>query len=132
MTMTKHDKSFVFIAGPYRARSGAHDHSAYVEIDTNINEAREWAGNLTKYGIHFFCPHMNSAHFEVITPDAPPEFWYTLDLAILEHAAAILMLPRWQESSGVKKELERAKQLGKPVFYAAEGLETLIQWWDAL
>lgn len=106
------DKTFVYIAGPYRASNGGHDYQSYYDIDQHINEARMWATRLANVNIPFFCPHMNSAHMEVIAPDALPEYWYNLDMLILEHASALLLIPGWRESKGAIAEKDRAAELG--------------------
>jgi hypothetical protein len=44
------------------------------------------------------------------------EQYMTIDLAMVEAADAILMLPDWYESKGAKKELKHAKGLDKIIF----------------
>jgi hypothetical protein len=107
---------FVYIAGPYRAKDGAHDWTAYTEIDKNIADAKAMAARLASDGIPFFCPHLNSAHFEVITPDVPPDFWLALDLRLLEHASALMLIKDWRESSGARTEKAFAHEHEIPVY----------------
>ncbi len=120
----------VYIAGPYLGsiKPEHHNASSYLDIDDNIGEARRAAVYLAQHQIGFFCPHMNSAHFEVMAPEASVDYWYQMDLAILEWCDAILMLPNWEESTGAKKELEFAKELGLPVFLAEYTMDALIDW----
>jgi hypothetical protein len=73
-----------------------------------------------KYG--FFCPHLHSAHFEVIAPEVKPPFWYELDNHFLEACDALLMLPDWDQSKGAIAERELAINLGLPVFYDIQEL----------
>ena len=101
--------SFVYIAGPYRPASGEHDWRVYEEIDRNISHARWWAARLAADGIPYFCPHMNSAHMEVLAPSAPPEFWYNLDMLFLERAWALLLIPGWRGSRGARAERDFAR-----------------------
>lgn len=116
--------TFVYIAGPYRADS-------YTAIEANINEAREWAAKLAQSGIPFVCPHLNSAHFEAITPDVPPEFWLAMYLRILESASAMLLLPSWGESVGTQTERDWMKAMGRPIYVAnAFGLGMLVNDWE--
>jgi len=116
---------FVYIAGPYMGTAKTHDHHSYSEIDRNIAQARDALATLARAGVGAFCPHTHSAHFEVITPEVPPAYWYELDIHFLEACDAILMLPRWNESKGAILEKGIAEELGLPVLY---DLEEAIQW----
>lgn len=120
--------SYVFIAGPYMAKGGGHDAAHWYEIDKHINEARLWATKLAQVGIAFFCPHMNSAHMEVLAPNAAPEFWYAMDNQILKHASALLLIPGWGASKGAIAEFHLAEELGIPAYdYVIYG-ELVIHW----
>ena len=120
--------SYVFIAGPYMAKGGGHDAAHWYEIDKHINEARLWATKLAQVGIAFFCPHMNSAHMEVLAPNALPEFWYEMDNQILKHASALLLLPGWGDSTGAVAESRLAEELGIPVFDWSTYGELVVYW----
>jgi hypothetical protein len=121
-------EGFVYIAGPYRGPQGTHDHSEYFAVDSNINEARKWAAKFAREGIPFFCPHLNSAHFEVITPDVPAGFWLEMDLNILIAARALFLLPGWPLSAGARAEEKFAWEHQIPTFYA-DTFDDLTQWW---
>ena len=121
-------KTFTYIAGPYRAADGGHDWQSFFEIDKHINEARLWATRLATAGVPFFCPHMNSAHMEVLAPSALPEFWYNLDMTILKSASALLLIPGWRESTGAVAEKERAQKLGI-LCYDSVVFHNLVDWW---
>ena len=107
----------IYIAGKYTGQS--HDHRSYFEIDQNIKAAMEAAAEFAKAGVGFFCPHSHCAHFEVITPDVQPAFWYELDLKFLDNCDAILMLEGWRQSKGSVIEHQEALRQGKKVFYDA-------------
>ena len=121
-------KTFVYLAGPYRAPDGGHDYRAFFEIDRNINEARLWATRLANEGVPFFCPHMNGAHMEVLAPDVTQEYWLDLDMRILECSSALLLLPNWRESKGAVAEKERAQKLGI-LCYDFVVFHNLVDWW---
>lgn len=112
----------IYIAGKYTGQY--HDHRSYFEIDRNIKAAMQAAAELAKAGVGFFCPHSHCAHFEVITPEVQPEFWYALDLEFLQSSCdAILMLDGWEKSVGAINERAVARVLKKPIFYTmAEAL----------
>jgi len=115
-------KTFVYIAGPYRATNGA---DPFISVSRNISEAQKWAIKLAQAGIPFFCPHMNGAHLE---SHAPVEYWLEMDMKILEHASVLLLIPGWRNSEGAVAEKERALQLGIHC-YDAEEFDTLVELW---
>lgn len=107
-------------------RAHTHDWRGYWEIERNINNALEAFSELAREGIGAFCPHGHSAHFEVIAPDVPPEYWYNLDLHFLKTACdAVLVLPGWGNSAGSRAEVDWAIQHGLRVF---SSLLEVIAW----
>jgi len=105
-----------------------HDHRGYHEIEANIAVAREAAVFLAQNRIPYFCPHLNSCHFEVIVPAAPPEFWYEMDIRLLHGATAMLLLPGYMDSKGTLGEIEVAERLGINIFGPDER-HLLLSWW---
>jgi hypothetical protein len=103
-----------YIAGPYTPHGDPEE--AYLEVERNIARAREAAARLAQNGVGFFCPHLNSAHMEVMAPNTNHDFWMAIDFRILAVCDGLLLLPGWQSSQGSKQELEEAKRLGLPVF----------------
>ena len=106
----------VYVAGPYRAKSGAHDASVYNEIEENIRRAEAAAIRLWCEGFGAFCPHLNSIHFEVKCPKALPEAYLETDLRLLEVCDILYLLPGWEYSSGSVGERRRAAKLGFPIY----------------
>ena len=120
------NNQFVYIAGPYSGKT--HDHQSYNEIDANIAQAREAAKFLAENGMPFYCPHTNTAHFEVIAPDLPVEYWYEMDNVFVDLSSAVFLVEGWQVSLGTQGEMQRARRSGKPIFYPDEG-RALVDWW---
>lgn len=107
----------VYVAGPYRAKSGAHDASVYNEIEENIRRAEAAAIRLWDAGFAALCPHLNTVHFEVKCPSALPEAYLEADLRWLAACDIIYMLPGYVYSAGAMGELYRARELGLKVYY---------------
>jgi nucleoside 2-deoxyribosyltransferase len=94
-----------------------HNWQSYCDIDKHINNVQRVAAWLANHGIHFFAPHLNSAHFEVITPGIQPDFWYALDMRVLSHCDAILLIDNWENSRGACVEKKYCEDNNIPIFY---------------
>lgn len=109
----------VFIAGPYFSggdpkkirRNIFNAERVMIAIANEFAESR---------AVGFFCPHSHTRNFE-IKAKAPESYYQALDLTLLSSPAidGLLLLPGWQDSSGTQRELECARNLGKPVFELA-------------
>ena len=104
---------YVYIAGPYTNPDPVENTHNVIQVANQVIEA----------GFVPFVPHINLV-WHLVTPK-PPEFWYEWDLEWLERCDCLLRLPG--ESSGADKEVERAKELGIPVFDTVAKL-ALTRW----
>lgn len=104
----------VYVAGPYFA-------STYDGIGHNIARAEQEAIWLWNNGYAAFCPHLNTAHFEV-KAHAPESAYRGFDLRMLASCDALLVCEGWENSSGTKAEIAEAQRLGIPVYYSREEL----------
>lgn len=104
----------VFIAGPYGDKS-----ASYLTVERNIANARFAAATLVNLGYGYFCPHMNSAHFEHIAPDVPVEFWLEMGKEIMRCCDAVLVLA---DSPGTEEDMQAAVDAGLPVFRSIPSL----------
>lgn len=109
---------YVFISGPYTGQD--HTYRSYFEISRHILDASEMARALSEAGIGFFCPHLHSAHFEVIAPTVPVDYWYDLDLHFAQFCDAGLFLPSWHRSKGAQMEYDFFCDQQKPLFFARQ------------
>lgn len=93
----------VYIACPYTKG----------DVIVNVRNSIVAAEKLRMLG---FCPYnpLFTMLWHMIFPHADIQFWYGYDLEWLEVCDAVFRLPG--ESSGADKEVERAKELGMPVY----------------
>jgi hypothetical protein len=110
----------VYLAGAY---SGA----TLMEVNRNIQEARNVALTLAKRRIPFLCTILQTAHFDTVLGEHDPgyEHWINVSLEVLKRCDAIFLIPNWQQSKGANLEREAAIARRMPVF---EDIEVLIIW----
>lgn len=109
----KNGKPLTYLACPY-----SHD-NRLVRVK-RFEAVNEFAGRLMKEGKQVFSP-ISHTHPIAEVSELPLgwDFWQEYDRAFLEHAkeVIVLMLPGWQDSTGVTAEIKIAKELGIPVRY---------------
>jgi len=107
-------RPILYISGPYSPGNGR-------TIAENIAIARAHAEAAWRQGWAAFCPHLNTAGFEITCPEIPHSAWLAGDLAILDRldpaTDAMLLLPDWIESPGAVREYHRAVARGIEVIY---------------
>ena len=92
----------IYVAGPYTKG----------DVAINVHNAIKTANDLANLGFAPFVPHFT--HFWHMLFPHPYEFWCKQDMEWLERCDAIVRLPG--ESSGADAEVERARELGLPVY----------------
>jgi len=112
---------YVYVASaitPYKTEHPVVGHWA------NIRRGIRAAVELYLEGYIPFCPHLDDFYFmflrngENITYNMIKKY----SMAWLDKCDALLVLPRWRKSVGVKEEVEKAKKLGMPIFYSIDDL----------
>ena len=106
-------KQMVYVAGPYTAG----------HVGENVRDAVLAGYRLRGEGVHIVpvIPHLfHLAH--TISPRSY-DYWMSWDDDLLTRCDALLRLPGYSKGSDI--EIERAKELGLPVFYR---VETCISW----
>jgi hypothetical protein len=98
----------IYVSGPYIG-------STYHQTDAYITYAREWAEKLARAGHAFYCPHLNTGHFDTIARDVPAPFWREMNLNILRRCDAVLLLPGWDNEEASRRDVEYAENWGIPV-----------------
>lgn len=105
----------IYIAGPYRdpTTSG---------VDRNIGVARDVMAELLRLGHTPFCPHAMTARCERDYPDLPDEVYLRTDMEWLRLCEAVVLLPRWDKSSGTAAEVDEAERLGLTIYHDIEAV----------
>ncbi len=104
---------YVYLATPY-SKYPRGRHTAWVE-------AMRAAAVLIRHRVPVFCPIVQS-HPVSCTCHIPPcahDIWMTVDLPLLR-AAEVLVVVRmdgWEDSTGIRHEIDEAERLGIPVVY---------------
>jgi len=101
----------VYVAGPYTKG----------DVAINVRGALTAGEHLAQRGFAPYVPHLT--HFWHLVHPHEVDFWYAYDMHWLECCDCLLRIPG--ESTGADKEIERMKELGKPVFY---DIESLVEW----
>lgn len=100
--------------------------SPYTHKDPSIKKARaeaatEAAVKLLHLGVFVFAPIPYNEPWEKYNLPGDWAFWCEFDKSFVERCDGgiiVLMIDGWDKSTGVTAEIEFAKQLDKPIFYA--------------
>jgi len=108
----------VYVAGPYSADN-------VIDVLGNIRRGVALSAQLLAEGYAVFCPFLD---FQLaLTPYGamlPKEAYQKNSMAWVDVSDAVLvLLPGWEKSGGVRREIERASELDIPVFYSLADLE---------
>jgi hypothetical protein len=105
----------VYVAGPLTPRGMRKDTTnAAVEYLYNVKDMIKAGAELIMNGYSPFIPGMDYSLF--LVEDITEEQIKGVSMAWLDKSDAVLILPYFENSLGVIAELDRAKELGIPVF----------------
>jgi len=103
---------FVYLSGPMTAKHG-------FSVEENVAAGLRVHLDLLRLGVPSFCPHLAGA-FPSAWADVPYDQWLAYDFAVIDRCTHVLMLPRWETSTGACMERDYAITQGKAVTsYAA-------------
>lgn len=110
-------RGFIYLASPYSRYSGGTENA--------FREAAEATAALIGAGHKVFSPIVHS-HIVAQAGNFDPldcAMWLEQDAPFMEAAAGIvvLMLDGWQDSVGVKHEINRFAEMGKPIVLMVPG-----------
>lgn len=94
-------KGRAFISGAY---SGT-----IKDIELNISKARVVIADVLKEGWVPVCPNVFWSPFADIQDY---DFWLEAALSLLDTCDILVLVPGWETSSGVRRELQRAREIG--------------------
>lgn len=103
----------------------------------NFEKAKEYAHVIGNNFIKFFSPHLNNVEISGKDIDETQDFYYEQDTDFLIWmSGALVAIPGWEKSNGVKGEIEIAKILDIPIFYPQKAstddpeIKRLIMWYN--
>ena len=94
----------IYIAGPY-------DGENVIEILGNIRRGIQAARELMSRGYAVYCPFLDFL-IAFVGDDLPKEMYQKNSIEWVKGCDAIYLLPRWEFSGGVQRELQIAKECG--------------------
>ena len=107
----------IYVAGHYRART------IFGKI-LNIIKAYIVSIRITRRGYIVFCPHMNTALFDIFCHHED-KFWLEAGLEFLSKFDALYLMEDWYNSSGSVGELIKAESLEMPIYYSLDEIKDL-------
>ena len=118
----KFPPKIAYVAGPYRSDTvnGMHE---------NIESARRVAVSLWQMGFDVFCPHTSSGMMDGIVPDAR---FLDFGLRMVPICDCVVLVDGWQWSGGTLKEVDRANELGKPIFHFSRDAQFILAFAKSL
>jgi len=100
----------VYVAGAYSADN-------VLDVLRNIGRGQFYAARLFMMGFAPFCPwHDKDYVFQNFDASLTVKMFYEYSMAWLEVSDALFLVPGWENSKGTKAEIEKAKELGIPIF----------------
>jgi hypothetical protein len=104
----------VYVAGSYNAPS-------IIECLDNMRRGMQMATRVLEAGFAPFCPWLDY-HYRLMSEHITREMYHAQSMAWLEASDAVLVLDGSEESQGTQEEIDRAFELGIPVFYSLDQL----------
>lgn len=104
---------FVYLSGPITPKNG------YM-MQQNIEATLPTFYQCLEEGFPAFLPHL--CGLAVGCEGVDYRTWMNYDFAVIRRCTHVLMLDRWETSSGALEEKKFAEEIGIPVFYSFDSL----------
>ena len=117
--MTMKADVLVYISGPMTAKDGR-------TMEQNTADGVAVYLDLLKRGIPAFSPHCSGA-FPSAWSALSHQEWIDYDFAIIDRCTHVLMMPRWETSTGARMEHQYAHEKGIPIADSIEALCELVE-----
>jgi hypothetical protein len=98
---------FLYLSGPITAKDG-------FTVEENVSNALRIYLDCLKRGLPAFCPHL-SGIFPSAHHDVAYETWLQYDFAVIDRCTHLVLLPRWESSTGAQRERAYAASRDKPI-----------------
>jgi len=106
----------VYVAGKYSDTN-------VVDVLRNIGKGEEVCAQVFKLGYYPFCPWHDKTYVMAYPYfDFKVEQFQKHSMAWLEVSDCVLLVEGWEESGGTLREIERANELGIPVYKSIQEL----------
>ena len=110
----------VYVAGIYSVAPTG-EKAGVIDVLKNIERGTRISAKLMAEGYNVFCPWLDH-QFAFHEPDMDVQRYKDNSMAWLEVSDAVLVISGRGLGGGVDAEIDRAEELGIPVFYSVEGL----------
>jgi hypothetical protein len=110
-----------YLCSPYSPKGVTDPLEAKQIREQRFIEVSQMAAKLMEKGYYIFCPIAHSHPIEVYgLPDIKSgDWWLKQDFEIIKHCGLVLIytMPGWDQSYGIGREIEYARNLGIQVSY---------------
>jgi len=124
------DRIQIYVAGPITPQGKVGKHPV-IEFLDNVRRGVRWCVRVWQEGFMPFCAFFDFVYWLVLKDDEEisESMIKNLSMTFVESSKGVFVMPNekgyttWQDSSGVKAEIERAEELKIPVFYTLKALK---------
>jgi len=115
----------LYLASPYSVKIPLSEQQAAKLRKRRFEAVCKYAAKLMKQGELVFCPIAHSHPIEVLGMPGEVndgDFWLKQDFAVLQFCKElrVLCLEGWEQSDGIRREIEFAHELNIPVTYVQD------------